>query len=287
MKENFEKAYARVLVYEGGKADNPADPGGRTYRGITQRTYDRKRISLRQTKRDVWLASDDEIRLIYKEDYWDRIGGDFLPAGVDFVLFDCAVNSGIAQSAKWAQRAAGAPVDGDFGPTTRQKIDENEDNDLLIADILSRRLAMMKSLKTWKSFGKGWSARVANVQKIGQAWATGSVGPAPVNVSVEGGNAKALASDIKAPIVSVNAAQIAAATSGAAATVTEATDAIAPLADTFSWLKTAFVLLTVAGVGLAIFAKIAAARAEQHKEADRTAEVDETADESFEPVAVA
>lgn len=38
------------------------------------------------------------------------IHGDALPAGVDLVVFDGAVNSGLVQAAKWLQRALGEKV---------------------------------------------------------------------------------------------------------------------------------------------------------------------------------
>ncbi len=44
--------------------------------------------------------------------------GDELPAGIDYVLFDGAVNSGPVQSVKWLQRALGVRVDGVMGEAT-------------------------------------------------------------------------------------------------------------------------------------------------------------------------
>jgi len=41
----FETALPFVLRWEGGFVDHPADPGGRTNRGVTQRTYDAWRQS--------------------------------------------------------------------------------------------------------------------------------------------------------------------------------------------------------------------------------------------------
>ena len=36
----FERALTFVLRWEGGYVDHPADPGGATNYGVTQRTYD-------------------------------------------------------------------------------------------------------------------------------------------------------------------------------------------------------------------------------------------------------
>lgn len=57
-------------------------------------------------------------------------------------------------------------------------------------------MAFLKALKTWKTFGKRWTARVNGVRAIGQGWASGSVGP-EVQYIV-GGDAKAFISDAKA-----------------------------------------------------------------------------------------
>jgi lysozyme family protein len=45
MRANFQPSLAFTLGFERGKVDHPKDPGGRTNRGITQRTYDAHRDS--------------------------------------------------------------------------------------------------------------------------------------------------------------------------------------------------------------------------------------------------
>ena len=40
MTSDFSEALRLVLAQEGGRVDDPRDPGGRTNRGITQATYD-------------------------------------------------------------------------------------------------------------------------------------------------------------------------------------------------------------------------------------------------------
>jgi lysozyme family protein len=51
---------------------------------------------------------------IYKKKYWTGGRCDDLPSGVDYVMFDGSVNSGVA-SAKWLQRALSITVDGHMG----------------------------------------------------------------------------------------------------------------------------------------------------------------------------
>ena len=91
-KGEFLKALPRELVYEGGKVDDPRDPGGRTNQGVTQATYDAYRRTLGLASQDVYAMGDSERDAIYKGMYWDRDDGDALPVGLDFVVFDAGVN---------------------------------------------------------------------------------------------------------------------------------------------------------------------------------------------------
>ena len=188
--QNYARALSRVLVHEGGYANHPADPGGATMKGVTQRVYDAYRTRRGEERRSVRLLDEAELKAIYRRQYWDIVKGDSLPAGVDYAVFDGAVNSGPEQAVKWLQRALGAlKVDGVIGEATLAAVEAYPDHDRLVALMLGRRLAFLEVLRTWSTFGRGWKARVAQVKQIGQAWATGSVGPDPVFIA--GGNAKA------------------------------------------------------------------------------------------------
>lgn len=292
---NFSKCLARILVYEGGNDDDPRDPGGRTSRGILQSEYERwlKRSGKWSTvtDRDVWRAADVDIAQIYRENYWDRMHCEELPAGIDLVIFDSGINSGVAQAAKWAQRACGIAVDGDFGPETRHALQSSSDNDRLAAEILKRRLAMLQALSTWKFYGKGWSARVANVQKIAQAWASGSVGPDPVIVEPLGGDRKADVGDIRRPLIPVGATEIAQGASAAGTMAGGAASQIQPVAAMFPERIGAWVLgiagaLTVAAIVANQVSTFAQRRADAARNAEAAVEVDLTADDVAMPVAV-
>ena len=95
---DFDEAFDILIGHEGGHVDHPNDPGGETKYGISKRAYP-----------DVNIAALtlDDAKAIYREDYWDRVRADELPAELRFPLFDAAVNSGVAQSIKWLQRAVG------------------------------------------------------------------------------------------------------------------------------------------------------------------------------------
>lgn len=227
----FERALSRVLVHEGGYSNHPLDPGAATNRGVTQRVYDayRQRHGLQIVP--VRNISSSEVEAIYRASYWDLAKCDLMPAGVSYVVFDGAVNSGVAQSVKWLQRALGVAADGVVGNATLAAIQNYGNMDRLVDAICDRRLAFLKALKTWKTFGRGWASRVAAVRATGKAWAAGSVEVQPLGLA-SGASAKALISDAKKPPVLA----VADATTGGgvgsgglAATLQQVQDQLSPL----------------------------------------------------------
>jgi lysozyme family protein len=159
MKENYAQALKQVLKYEGGYSDHPSDPGGATMKGVTQAVYNDWRKSNNLPIQSVRNISDTEVAAIYKNLYWDRIRGDDLPSGIDFAVFDFAVNSGVNRAAKTLQGVVGVPQDGQIGPATIQAT-----KTYVAMAVTNKRLAFMQSLSIWKTFGKGWSARIADVK---------------------------------------------------------------------------------------------------------------------------
>lgn len=177
----FNRSLKRVLVHEGGKVDDPRDPGGRTNQGVTQKVFDAYLRSAGKKPRDVYSMTNAERDAIYRRRYWDVVGGDKLPAGVDYVVFDGAVNSGPVQSLKWLQRALGTrytgKLDGQGGMMTFDAIEDFPDHKKLVDLICDRRMAFLLALTTFKVFGKGWKSRVDSVRATGQAWASGNKEP--------------------------------------------------------------------------------------------------------------
>lgn len=159
MKENYAKCLAQVLKYEGGFSDHPQDPGGATMRGVTQAVYDAWRKKNNQPIQSVRYINDTEIGAIYRQEYWDRISGDDLPSGIDFAVFDYAVNSGVSRAAKTLQAVVGVTQDGQIGPQTIQAA-----KTYVAMTVTNKRLAFMQSLSIWSTFGKGWAARIADVK---------------------------------------------------------------------------------------------------------------------------
>lgn len=162
MQQNFAAALKLVLRSEGGRVDDPLDPGGRTNEGITQATFNAWLSSHGSQQRDVFTITPDEVSAIYKARYWDAVDADNLPAGLDYALFDFAVNSGPAKAAMTLQGIVGVAEDGKIGPITLAAI-AKERPTFLIPKLCAMRLGFLRKLSTWPHFGAGWTNRVNQV----------------------------------------------------------------------------------------------------------------------------
>ncbi|MFQ5625416.1 MAG: glycoside hydrolase family 108 protein [Methyloligellaceae bacterium] len=165
MKKNFRAALARVLAHEGGYVDHPLDPGGATNLGITRRT-----LAAWRSIKPWWKLPKTEVRdltrreagRVYRARYWDGVLGDKLPSGVDYAVFDYAVNSGVTRAAKALQRVVGAKADGIAGEKTLAALARHHPK-TVIRRLIARRMSFLQRLRTWKTFGRGWTARVNGV----------------------------------------------------------------------------------------------------------------------------
>lgn len=155
MKENFAQSLANVLLSEGGYSDNPHDSGGATNRGITQSTFDAECVKRGWPKSDVKFITSAQAATIYKNSYWDVEDCDNLPSGLDYAVFDWAVNSGdLKAETKLHIVMAAHP---------------NVPTDLLIDFYMDERLVFLKQLSSWQYFATGWTNRVASVREKAHA----------------------------------------------------------------------------------------------------------------------
>jgi lysozyme family protein len=159
----FARCVAEVLRHEGGFVNHPRDPGGATNRGITQATLaDWRGVPV--TAEDVRALTEKEAREIYRARYWNAIQGDALPAGLDLAVFDFAVNSGPGRAVRSLQWHLGVHADGAIGPVTLAAV-RKINAARLAGDLCRARLAWLRGLPTWDAFGKGWTARVVDVER--------------------------------------------------------------------------------------------------------------------------
>lgn len=178
MRQNFDAVMEQVFKHEGGYVNDKRDPGGETKYGISKRAHPRE---------DIRGLTKERAREIYRASYWKQVRGDDLNAGVDLAVMDVAVNSGVSRGGKLFQQALGfkgTSVDGQIGPKTLKAHDDKNPVELVKA-ICARRMSFLKGLRTWKTFSKGWSRRVAEVEAVGVRMALdGMRKPAPVAAAV-------------------------------------------------------------------------------------------------------
>lgn len=106
---NRDQAIALMIQLEGGYVNNPADPGGATKYGITQRTLDTVRgpsfpVVLPATVADL---TQSEAAYIYRAIDWDKIHGDELPGALAPLVLNVAVNMGEPEAVKLLQECLG------------------------------------------------------------------------------------------------------------------------------------------------------------------------------------
>jgi len=166
MKANFDACFDKVMQSEGGYVNDPADHGGETNLGVTigaWGAYLGRAIQPGEMKA-LTLAT---VKPFYRSMYWDKVRGDDLPVGVDYAVFDFAVNAGVARAAKFLQRAVGAVDDGVVGSGTLGRV-AKIDPTVLLKNFADQKQRFYNGLATTnptqQKFLKGWLARVDHVQ---------------------------------------------------------------------------------------------------------------------------
>lgn len=162
MNTNWDVCFNNLIKHEGGYVNHPSDPGGRTNLGVTQEVWE-DWTDRAVNEAEMRALTPEKVKPLYKELYWDRVKGDKLPAGVDYCVFDAAVNSGVRRASQWLQVALGVTADGSIGPQTLA-MTLAISPDTIIRNYCAQRLRFLQGLSTWPTFGKGWERRVAEVK---------------------------------------------------------------------------------------------------------------------------
>jgi lysozyme family protein len=181
MKESFEQSLKFVLADEGKFSDIPEDRGGPTNQGITLKTLKEYHAHFDYGDFDHdgdvdiedirLLDTPEEAAPIYRRWFWDAVQGDALPAGVDYIIFDSAVNHGPINAGRFLQRASNRQrgnlvTDGIIGPATIQRV-QGHDRQELITDILRERDIFYRKIiardPSQEKFFRGWMNRLARI----------------------------------------------------------------------------------------------------------------------------
>jgi lysozyme family protein len=162
MITNFDRVLELVLQEEGGFYDDPRDADSITNLGITKRIWEAY-VGHEVDKSTMRRLTAADVSPLYKLNYWNRVHGDELPAGVDYAVMDFAVKSGTSRAAKSLQRACGVEDDGFIDPQSVQAV-QGADPLTLIDGVCAQRLAFLFSLPSYSTFGKGWVSRIERVK---------------------------------------------------------------------------------------------------------------------------
>jgi lysozyme family protein len=162
MDDSFDSSLEFTLEEEGGFIDHPTDPRFATNHGITL-------ARLRRFQRDPALGADDvrhmpcgTVRAVYLADFWNRTRCDGLPAGIDLMVFDHAVNAGADRSGRTLQLAVGqkrTEIDGAVGPETLGRAALADTLTLLDA-LAAMQRTNYRQMAAFGLFGEGWLARL-------------------------------------------------------------------------------------------------------------------------------
>lgn len=189
MRDNYRPfVWHMISKYEGGYGWDRNDPGGPTKFGIT--CYDlaehlgEKMNSMAAWAERVRAMTMETASEIYATKYATPCRFDDLNSGVDCAVFDFGVNSGPSRAIKFAQRIVGTNADGILGPITLAAIN-GMDSAHFVNELCDARLSFLRVVRTWPSFGRGWSARVADLRSYALRLIP------PVKIAELGGSAKA------------------------------------------------------------------------------------------------
>ena len=163
MNDNFDKCLALVLKSEGGFVNNPADPGGMTNLGVTKTVWE-EWVGHPVDEKAMRELTPETVAPMYKAKYWMACYAPQLKTGVDYCLFDAAVNMGPGRAVKLLQEAISCVPDGMIGPRTMQLLDQKKAEDIVEA-FSQRKISFYEGLKTFPVFGKGWLKRVEEVKQ--------------------------------------------------------------------------------------------------------------------------
>jgi lysozyme family protein len=164
MQSNFETCLAKLLVHEGNFVNHPKDPGGMTNLGVTIKVWE-EWVGHPVSEKEMRNLTPLMVGPLYKRKYWDACHADELISGLDYCVFDAAVNSGVGRAVKLLQSCVGATPDGGYGSITNALVKKAEQEPAkLIEAYCAKRLEFLQSLRTFETFGKGWTRRVEEVK---------------------------------------------------------------------------------------------------------------------------
>lgn len=166
-KGDFDRAINKMLNLEGGKTYEKSDRGGKTNLGITQRTYNDWKDSIKQPRADVFNITVEEAKEIYKQNYWNIIKGSKLPHLIAQAILSMALTDGPQDAIRHTQKILGIPPTGTMGPITMKAIwsaAKQKGESKITNYIVDKQIQRYQSDEQAKTYGKGWTNRAESLR---------------------------------------------------------------------------------------------------------------------------
>lgn len=153
----FELAVRKVFALEGEHSNDPADPGGDTWYGITKRDHP-----------DIpWPPDLEQAKAIYHANYWHPLWDKLASEEVAAELLDYAVVAGPKTATLLAQRALNRlgwklDEDGVFGVYTLDALNITTEESFLMeyrTEQIVRAVKLGEERPQLKKFLRGWIRR--------------------------------------------------------------------------------------------------------------------------------
>lgn len=137
---DFRVSWAKTYGNEGNYANNPKDPGGETYKGISRKNWllwggwsiidNIKRANPGYTVSGLnrLLAANTTLQQMvinfYEDNFWNGLGANnIMDQQICNNLFDCAVNEGEGDGEKFLQEACNQVIDKTYAPYPKLVVD--------------------------------------------------------------------------------------------------------------------------------------------------------------------
>lgn len=99
---NFQRSLEFTLKWEGKLSNDPADPGGMTYRGISRKFHPFWE-GWQYVDQQDWANADLCLEGFYMKYYWVPSGAGHYEFPLSCSVFDAAVNCGVKRALGWLE----------------------------------------------------------------------------------------------------------------------------------------------------------------------------------------
>ena len=144
----FDEVFKVVVGHEGGLSLNRNDRGNWTSGIVGQGELKGTKFGIAShvyPHLDIRNLTVEQAREIYRANYWNPVGGEFIGAkyggGLALAVMDTAINSGVGRALKFYQ------------------------NWKSVDSYLNGRMTFLRGLDSWDTFGRGWTKRVDQIEE--------------------------------------------------------------------------------------------------------------------------